>query len=341
MSKKEKLQQAYSIMQTAERVLLIAHLRPDGDALSSLCALQLVLKRLGKKTISFCADKQDDSFNFLPGFSDIIASRLDFKKEFLGDMSLRDSFDLIIVADCGSLSRTTLSEELIDFKKQGGIIIEFDHHPKVDDYSSLELRELGLSSTAELVYDFLVANNIELDRQLADCVLTGIMSDTGNFIYPSATEKTMQIASEALSAGARYTKIFQIVTGAKNFNIMKLWGLVLSRLQLNAKYNMAISLITREDLKKIFIEDSLDKAAESEIFSNLVGFLSNSSGAKSVLLLYEDQSGFVKGSLRSTPNGYLVDKLARSLGGGGHERAAGFALLGRLEKVNNNWQVIV
>lgn len=340
MLKEEKLQQAYRIMQTADRVLLITHLRPDGDALSSLCALQLVLQRLGKKTVSFCADKQDDSFSYLPGFFDIIDNRLDFEKEFLADSSLKGHFDLIVVADCGSLARTTLSEELIEFKKQGGIIIEFDHHPKVDDYSSLEIREVGLSSTAELVYDFIVTNNIKFDRQLADCVLTGVMADTGNFLYPSATEKTMQVASEALSTGARYTKIFQTVTGTKNFKIMKLWGLVLDRLQLNPKYNMAISLITRKDLQEIFGGDKLDKATESETFSNLVGFLSNSSGAKSVLLLYEDQAGFVKGSLRSTPNGYLIDGLARYLGGGGHERAAGFAIPGRLEKIDNNWQVI-
>jgi len=340
MTKKEKLQKAYRIMGRAKKVLLITHLRPDGDALSSLFALQLILQRLGKKTTSFCADKQDDSFSFLPGFFDIIDNRLDFDKKFLQNKSLNHSFDLIIVADCGSLARTTLDKELIEFKKQGGTIIEFDHHPKVDDYSSLEIREVGLSSTAELVYDFIITNNIQLDRQLADCVLTGIMADTGNFLYPSANEKTMQVASEALLTGARYAKIFQVVNGTKNFNIMKLWGLVLDRLQLNTRYNVAISLITRKDLQEIFQVDKLDRATESEMFSNLVGFLSNSAGAKSVLLLYEDQSGFVKGSLRSTPDGYFIDKLARFLGGGGHERAAGFAIPGRLEKINNNWQII-
>lgn len=340
MLKEEKLQKAYQIIKSSDKVLLIGHLRPDGDALSSVCALQIILKKLNKQVSSFCAGKQIDLFNFLPGFSDIIGSQDSFFNIFLRDKKLINSFDLIIVSDCGSLARTSLSKEIIDFKKDGGMIIEFDHHPKIDDYSDLEIREVNLSSTAELIYDFIETNKIEFNKSLADCILTGLMSDTGNFLYPSATDRTMKIASKSLLAGARYTKVFQAVAGSKDLSAIKLWGLVLDRLQFNPKYDLVFSVVSRKDLNNIFFEKKIDRSEESELFSNLVGFLSNSAEAKIVMLIYEDRDGNIKGSLRSAPNGYPVNKLAQFFGGGGHEKAAGFSFPGKLAKVEKNWQVL-
>lgn len=335
-----KLQEAYNMMKAASAILFVGHLRPDGDALSSILALQLIAKRLDKKTFAFAEQQRPVAFEYLSGFKDIIN-----EKAVLQDMvgkvyDWKKSFNLIVVCDCGSLARTAIADEILEFKKNGGKVIEFDHHPKIDDYADLELRYPPLSSTAEVVYNFIVANKIDFDKDLADCVLTGIMADTGNFLYPSATDETMKASSAALSAGARYAKILQAVSGGKNLAVMKLWGLVLDRVQLNAKYQIAIALVTREDIKNIFSDEPLEQALESELFSNLIAFLSNYAGVKAVMLLHEDAKGFVKGSLRSTVDGYLVDKLARALGGGGHERAAGFAVKGSLQKNNEVWQIV-
>lgn len=334
-----KLQSAYQMIKTAKGVLLISHLRPDGDALSSLCALKLIIDRLEIANWSFCEDQHPIVFDYLPGFNEIMNDKNDVLKKLQSNSVITDKVDLIIVTDCGSLARTALSSEIKEWQKQGVKVIEIDHHPKVDDYADLEIRDDALSSSAELIFEFIDSNKINFDRLLADCVLTGIMSDTGNFLYPSASKRTMQIASVALSAGAAYAKILQAVAGDKNLLIMKLWGLVLERLQLNPKYSLAMAVITRKDLTKLFENYHLDSATEGELFSNLVSFLSNYAGAKAVMLLHEDGKGFVKGSLRSTADGYLVNHLARALGGGGHERAAGFAIAGQLF-YNGNWQII-
>lgn len=335
-----KLIQALEMMRSAKRVLILAHLRPDGDALSSVAALRLLNLNLGKETSCFCQGKNHDLFDYLPGFEEIEDDIITLKKKLNIESSLYDYFDLLIVADCGSLARTTLSEDIIEFKKQGGKIIEFDHHPQIDDYADLEIRYPELSSTAELIYNFIITNKFTFTQELADCILTGILTDTGNFLYPSASDATMQAASAALAAGAHYNKIVSYTLHNKDMAMMKMWGLALERLKLNPRYQLAISVITREDIINILGKDNLDSAGESDFFSGLAGFLSNLAGAKAIMLLYEDSHGFVKGSLRSTPNGLLVDKLARSLGGGGHERAAGFALPGRLEQIDNQWRLV-
>lgn len=332
-----KLKQAYSMMCEASRILFVSHLRPDGDALSSLCALGLIADRLGKKKKIFAQGQGSQAFDYLPGFFSIVSS---YEAIVNNEGNWIEDFDLMVVTDCGALSRTALETQILKFKSQGGKIIEFDHHPRIDDYASLELRDPSLSSTAELVYNFIVINNIELDRDLADCILTGIMADTGNLLYPSATGDTLQVSSSALAAGARYAKILQAVSGGKNLAVMKLWGLVINRLQLNKSYQLAISIVTQKDIREIFKKEFLDTATESELFSDLVGFLSNHAGVKGVLLLHEDRNGFVKGSLRSTAEGFMVNKLAQALGGGGHERAAGFAISGKFKQIDNFWQIV-
>lgn len=340
MSIQSKLIQAYEMMAAASSVLIIAHLRPDGDALSSVAALRLVVKDLGKQTACYCQQKNQQLFDYLPGFQEIESDWDYLKSKYKFEGNIIDKFDLVIVADCGALTRTALVQEITDYKQAGGKIIEFDHHPRIDEYADLEIRYPDLSSTAELIYQFIIVNKIFLSRELADCVLTGILMDTGNFLYPSASNETLKAVAATLAAGAHYSKIVSYTLQNKDMAVVKMWGLALERLKINSRYQMATSVITRADIKNILGQDALDTASESDLFSGLSGFLSNLAGAKAILLLYEEEDGYVKGSLRSTPNGFMVDKLARTLGGGGHKRASGFSIPGHLEKIGNNWQII-
>lgn len=335
-----KLIEAYQMMRLAKRILIIAHLRPDGDALSSVAAISLIAKDLGKDTACYCKDKNQDLFNYLPGFSEIESDWNKLKSEQGVSHNLMEKFDLIIVNDCGSLARTALVEEIKEYKSQGGKIIEFDHHPRIDKYASLEIRYPELSSTSELIYRFIMVNKIKLSRELADCVLTGILTDTGNLLYPSASDDTLKAVAAAMTAGAHYSKIVSYTLKNKDMSVVKMWGIALERLKINRRYQVATSVITRQDIQEILGNDRLDGAAESDLFSGLAGFLSNLAGAKAIVLIYEDANGLIKGSLRSTPNGFMVDKLARALGGGGHERAAGFSFPGHLEKRENHWMII-
>ena len=166
MSMQSKLTEAYQIMRSSKRIFIIAHLRPDGDALSSVAAMRLITQNLGKDTACYCKDKNKGLFDYLPGFGEIESEWNQLKLDQGIKTGLIEKFDLIIINDCGSLARTALVEEIKEYKDSGGKIIEFDHHPRIDEYADLEIRYPELSSTSELVYNFIIANKIKLSRRL-------------------------------------------------------------------------------------------------------------------------------------------------------------------------------
>jgi len=333
-----KFKQAYKKIQEAKNILLVTHERPDGDALASVCALVDLLEKFEKKYTAFCYDKPTTNFSFLPHVEKIISekNKINFSK-----------FDLIIVLDCGNLKRTRLTQEIQSIpllvrksfalraqpsESEKVFIIEFDHHPKTDDYADLEIRLPEASATAEILYYLFKINKIRLNKNIATCILTGILTDTSNFLYPGTSDKTTSIASEMLVYGAQFTKIMKKTWQNKNIKAMKLWGIVLSRLEINKKYNIAFSILTKEEIKKY--------KGDEDILDGIANFLGNLADVKATLLLREEDDNNIKGSLRSSHPKTDISKLATILGGGGHPKASGFLVKGRLKKTEKGWKVI-
>lgn len=313
-------QAAWQKIEQANHLLLITHFNPDGDALASLCAMIEIVERLGKKYTAYCSSLPSQAFSFLP-YVEKISNQI-------GDFS---QYDLIISLDCGSLPRTHLYQEIKNRTEQQ-FYIEFDHHPKMDDYANLELRDPTRASTTEQLYFFFQANKVEINSKLALCILTGIVTDTGNFFYPITSQETISIASEMLSKGAKLPKIIDNIWYNKRLSVMKLWGLAMSRLQINQEYNIAFSVLTTEDFAEY-------DATEDDI-EGVSGFLSNLRDVKAVLLLRESTPGLVMGSLRTSQADFDVSKLARQLGGGGHPKASGFSVSGKIKKIGEHWQIV-
>jgi phosphoesterase RecJ-like protein len=321
MELKEKYQLAYKKIKFAKNILLVTHARPDGDAVSSICAVMLLLEELNKKYTATCLHTPPEQLLFLPLAEKIQANinTLDFS-----------SYDLIIALDCGSLSRTNLNKQITN-RKKNQFVMEFDHHPKIDDYANLEIRIPEASSTAEVLYGFFRTNVIKINKKIANCILTGILTDTGNFLYPSTTDKTVDIASEMLLHGAKYPRITDETWRNKSFGAMKLWGKAIGGLEINEKYNLAYTVLTKKDLE--------DCACSDEEMEGISGFLSNLYGVKGLLLLREVEDDVIKGSLRTSHPDVDISKLAQYLGGGGHKKASGFFLKGKLEKIGGKWKV--
>ena len=314
-------EKAYSCIKKAKQILLVTHDRPDGDALASTCALIEALSSLEKKYQAFCLNEPPAQFDWLPHVENISADKdnLNFSQ-----------FDLIIALDCGSLSRTNLSREITNRSRQQ-VVIEFDHHPKVDDYADIEIRNPAASSTAEILYYFFKYAKIKLNKNTANCILTGILTDTGNLLYPSTTDKTIKIVSEMLLYGARYPLVIANIAENKSLNAMRAWGQALNNLQINKKYNFAFSVLAYDQINKA-------KASDEE-FEGIAGFLSNLYGVKGIVFLREYEPGKIKGSLRAGNSEIDVSRLATKLGGGGHKKASGFSIDGKLKKTANGWQI--
>ena len=317
----DKHKKAFNKIKTANNILLVTHYRPDGDALASLCVMSGVLDSLGKKFTAFCQDPAPSQFNFLPNVEKIISdrSKLNFS-----------SFDLIITLDCGDLSRTALVDK-IPARKSDQTVIEFDHHPKVDDYADLKIKTVKTSSTSELLYDFCKINKIKISKNIATCVLTGVLTDTGNLMYDNTSDKTIKIASDMLLYGAHLPTILDNTWRNKSVGGMKLWGIAMRRLSVNKKYNIASTVLTRKDF--------VDTKASDEDMEGVPGFLSNLSDVDSLLVLRELDNSQLKGSLRSMNDNVDISKLARKLGGGGHAKASAFMLDAKLVKTGDGYRV--
>lgn len=330
----EKLQIAYQKLKQASNVLIVGHLSPDIDALASIGAITETLNLLGVKNQSYASGKLPGSYDFIPNIESIgIVKPTDLQV-----------FDVIIILDCGSISRTNLEPELLKvlverqkIVSQQPFIIEFDHHEPQDKFSDLEIRLSGKASTTEIIYDFLQINRLPITRKIADCILAGLLADTGNFIHANSSVKALVVSSKLLLKGSSFSKISQQIRSTGNLAVLKIWGKSLENIKFNLDTGFACTALTTKELKELFKPE--DRADLADVFSDVVSFLSYLPGVKVALLLREED-GKIKGSLRANNGEVDVAKIARSFGGGGHKRAAGFSINGNLKETDSGWKIV-
>lgn len=319
----QKFKQALEKIKQAKNILVVTHIRPDGDGLSSMCALSLLLDKLNKSYRLFCGDPAPEHLSFLPNFKKINSQKnFDFY-----------SFDLTIILDCSALSRTGLGDDIVQ-KKTDQNIIEFDHHPQVDICSNLSIRMPESSSTAEIVYLFFAANNIKIGQEAANCLMAGIMSDTGNLLFSSVNEETIKISSSLLLRGAAMPKIIKQNSEGHSITGIKIIGQALEKIFINHKYGLACSVFTYEEIKKL-----KEEFGETNAFDSISDTINNLEGIKASLFLREEEYGKIKGSLRAKDPTVDVSLLAAKLGGGGHKKAAAFRFNGHLIKTDSGWRI--
>jgi len=306
----------------ANKILIISHKNPDGDTLSSACALMQYLQSCNKDHQAFCATPINKNLAFLPHLEHFSTTPEIFKKDF---------FDVVVVFDSGDLLYAGV-EDYLDNLDYSPTIINIDHHPTNQFYGHHNLVVPSAASTTEVLYRFFQINDVEIDKNLATCLLTGIVTDTGHFSNPSTSASSLKIASRLMNAGANLRLIQGWTLKNKTLNGLKLWGQVLSRLQKNEELDIATTIITKEDVEK-------NKISDEEI-EGLANFLNNLSGAKVIMVLREKDDGVIKGSLRTTSSEVDVSELAKIFGGGGHAKAAGFSINGKLEEKDGMWQVV-
>lgn len=319
-----RYQDALRAICSAQKILLVTHFNPDGDGIASLCSLLNWLRSINKDAQGFCLHQPPANLSYLPLVESIRFGDLSSLGHAFSD------FDLIIVLDCGSLSRTGIADHL-RARQPEQKIIEIDHHPKIDDYADLELRDPEAAATAELVYHFYKANSIGITKNMAMCLLTGIMTDTANFFYPSTSTTTVSIAAELVLCGARLPQITESTLRNKSLDGLKLWGQIMANLRINPRHNFAITLLPHEDRQK--------NPVSKEELDGISGFLSNLYGVKGILFLQEEEDGMIRGNLRTSSASVDISRLARLLGGGGHAKAAGFSLRGKLVRTDAGWKV--
>lgn len=314
--KVEKIDQIKKLIKENNNFLIICHERPDGDALGSVLAMKITLEKQGKKAIGFCADVLPEKFNFLP---DVEKIKNDPKivDEFVENSQNKYS---IILVDCSEIYRTGLK----NLKKEN-VALAIDHHPVVRPEAKLSIIKVGASSASEIIFNLFEDLDIEINKDIATCLLAGIICDTGGFKHSNTSSKTLEISAELMKRGARLNKITKKVFRSKDETTLKIWGRALSRIQKDPKTGLAFSIITYDDLKEC--------GASPEDLSGISNIISTAKEARFSLLLTEYEKGKLSGSLRSEEfKGVDVSQIAKLFNGGGHKFASGFKIEGSGEE---------
>ena len=318
----QTIPQILEAINNSNHILLVSHEKPDGDTLGSSLALSQFLSQKGKQHKHFCLDKPASYFAFLPKIENIIS---DYKLIDLSD------HDLIIAIDCGAIARTGIASDLLNLKGKT-IIVNIDHHQSNDNFGHYNLVVPNASSTSEIIYNFFILNKIPIDKYMATSLMTGILTDTMNFTNAITTQESLKAASDLLSLGARVNQIVTNLSQNKDLTALKLWGKILSRLEINHQKNFAYTVVTKEDLAEAQIP--------LEAVDGLANFLSNLQDVDYILVLTQIDDETIKGSLRTTKDNIDVAKIAKDLGGDGHKKAAGFKIKGKLVKTGSGWEVL-
>jgi phosphoesterase RecJ-like protein len=234
------------------------------------------------------------------------------------------------VFDAGDLRFAGIAD-LVAAMPRRPFILNFDHHATNERFGDVNVLDVTASSTAEVVYNFFRDCGKDIDKAIATCLLTGILTDTGNFSNPATSKSSLEAASDLLGRGGKIQEVANRLMRNKSMESLRLWGDVLSRLKYNEKLGVASTVIFNKDLEREGVED--------EQIEGVSNFLNNFLDVKIVLVLRELPGGLVKGSFRTAEN-VDVSLIAKVLGGGGHKKAAGFTVPGRVIETPEGWRVI-
>jgi len=347
-------QQAVEAVKKAESILILSSVHPDGDSLGACLALLLFLEKLGKKVLVACSDPVPEYLRFLPRNGEIVSEiqsgrdfvisldissvsakevkyHLEGKKLNLiitpafGKFSEKDvsfaqggfHFDLVIVADAADTELLgPVYEENVDLFYETPVL-SIDHHASNEYFGEINLVDITASSTCEIVVSLLEALDLKfLDEDIATCLLTGIITDTGSFQHSNTTPKSLTIAAQLVAAGGRQQEIVKAVFKTKKLSTLRLWGEILARLVVVPELRLAWSSVSQDDYAK-------SEALEGESSGVIDELLSSVPQAEVVVLLSEKADSSVCGSIR-TAKGVDAIAIASLFGGGGHAQAAGF-----------------
>lgn len=308
-------------LERASVVVTVSHRRPDGDTIGSALALAEALEANGKNVRCFCVDAVPMSLEFLPNVS-----------RFTTDQSVFDGADTIVVLDSGDL-RFVGVETAINSLLPRPVILNIDHHAVNEFFGDANSVVAGAASTTEVVFKILKILNWKVTANMATNLLVGIVTDTMMFFNPATTASSLQLAAELDRLGGDMKAVSRTVSKNKNVNSLVLWGKALERLKFDANRSHVSTVIRYGELA--------DLSAGDDAVDGLSNFLNNNLSARTVLVLRELGESMVKGSLRTASDEVDVSEEALKYGGGGHRKAAGFAVRGSILEKDNEWTVVV
>lgn len=307
----KQVKEVKSLLAKPKHIVIVTHWSPDGDAMGSSLGLYNYLIQKDHKVTVITPNDYPAFLSWMPGDKKVI----DFSKKTNAAKKHVAQAELIFCLDFNSLKRIDkLGDEVAKSKAIKFII---DHHLQPEDFAQYMLHNVGACSTCELIYEFisLMGDKKLLNKDIANCLYTGIMTDTGSFRFPSTTTKTHAIIADLMKAGAENSEIHNRIYDGNTVDKIKLLGYCLGeKLTVMKELNTAYFSLTDKELKKFNY-----KKGDTE---GVVNYALSIEGIKFAAFFVE-RDGIIKTSFRSKGS-FNVNLFARAhFEGGGHANAAG------------------
>ncbi|MEP7379891.1 MAG: bifunctional oligoribonuclease/PAP phosphatase NrnA [Chloroflexota bacterium] len=296
-------------LHAARNVLTVCHENPEADALGSALGLALALETLGKRATPVCSDVVPPMYDFMPHID-----------RFRHDPDPDIAYDLIVVGDCGDLARvgSTLGRNAELFGRLP--IVNIDHHISNPAFGAVNWVDATAAATCEMDTLLVPVLGVPLDAAqgaIAANLMAGVVIDTANFQHPNVTPRTLRVAAELVAAGAPLSDTARLLYRTKPNRQLKLFGLVLARLESDLDGRLVWSAL--------YDTDYAESGATVEDTEGLSDLLSQSASAE-LMLLFRDMGERTKISVRTRDGGADATALTGMFGGGGHARASGATL---------------
>jgi phosphoesterase RecJ-like protein len=305
------LQQICDAILGAERFVLSSHSRPDGDSIGSQLAMAYALRALGKSVRVFNKDRAPAPLLAFPGVADIEVAD-----------AVSGAYDVSIIMECSDLARTGVAG------LDRGVVINIDHHPGNSEYGQINWFDSSAAACGEMVFDLIVALGVPLTVEIATHVYLAILTDTGSFHYSSISPRTFEICREALEAGVNPVQVARNVYDSNNMGRLKLFGAVLSAMQIDPSGRIAI----------VYLDHAMAAAAGGtyEDTEGLINLPLTVKEIQAVVFFKQGDGQEYRVSMRS--KGEIdIGQVAKAFGGGGHKNAAGCTVTGAIAALRDDF----
>jgi len=309
-----------SLLSEPKKIVITTHHKPDGDAMGSSLGLYLYLLRKNHVVTVITPSDYPEFLNWLRGNEKVINYQL---HPDAGNELIR-SAEIIFALDFNDPGRVEKMQEAITTSDAIKILI--DHHLDPKDFCRYTFSYPSSAATCELIYYFIQAIDGPgmIDADIAECLYTGIMTDTGSFRFPAMTAGLHRVIASLMESGARHSRIHELIYDNFSENRVRLLGYCLhQKLQVISEYHAALITLDEKEMN-----DFNFQPGDSE------GFVNYALGIKGIMLaaFFSERQGLVKISLRSRDNFSVKELAEQHFEGGGHKNAAGGKSLAPLQQ---------
>ena len=309
---KNDIAKVKELLSTPKSIVIVPHKNPDGDAMGSTLALHRYLVKKGHSATVIAPNEYPHFLKWMPGQEEVLVYNAFAKaaKEKIQDAQLIFTLDFNLLSRTGEME-PALTEASADF-------VMIDHHQAPGDYALFTYSDTTMSSTCEMVYHFLdmLDAKTDIDTDMATCMYTGIMTDTGSFRFPSTTQTTHTVIASLIEKGANNAQIHRAIYDTNSHSKLQLLGVALKNLEILPEYKTAYITLTQKEL-----DDHKFQKGDTEGFVNYG--LSLEGIVFAVIFIENRADRIIKMSLRSKGD-FSVNEFARAhYEGGGHTNAAG------------------